>query len=144
MLKINSNMLFNFFFIFLDDVVQLIDLVESSKTVSQDSNYSENYLAPGPSEAKRPRASHNIINEKLVATLDKCRVSNRNAVRIIISVAESLGIDPNSIIINRTSISDYRQQMREKLAAKVKEKFSSFHFRSIDPQQIPLSSTTLC
>ena len=42
---------------------------------------------PGPSHPKHKRGKHNFITPKLVATMDKCKVSDRDAVRIIIATA---------------------------------------------------------
>lgn len=83
-------------------------------------------MEAGPSRPKKSRGSVNIINEKLVATLDKCQISDRNAVRIITAVVESCGCNPSTLIINRVSIHNYREQMRKKLSERIKNLFPSF------------------
>lgn len=55
---------------------------------SQSSNFSLEFKSQeGPSNPKKSRGSVNIMTEKLVATLDKCQISDRNAVRIIAVIA---------------------------------------------------------
>ena len=69
------------------------------------------------------KAKLNIISEKLVVILDKCRISDRNAVRLIIAVAECLGQNPDNLIVNRTSLQICRKNIRESRAKKLKERF---------------------
>lgn len=44
------------------------------------------------------------MTPKLLAALDKCKLSDRDAVHIIISTAEALGNDVSKLIINRSTI----------------------------------------
>lgn len=60
---------------------------------------------------------------KLVASLDICKVSDRNAVRIIIATAESLGHKLNDLIINRSSIRRMRHCLRAERTTKLREVF---------------------
>ncbi|KAK0073705.1 hypothetical protein PV326_013147 [Microctonus aethiopoides] len=77
----------------IDNVVQLVDSSQSTRTDSQASNFSSdrfdlNDEDAGPSRPKKSRGTVNILTDKLVATLDKCLISVRNAVRIVSAVAE--------------------------------------------------------
>lgn len=117
---------------FLDDTIELEESSQSStQTPSQPSNFSDELIPQnlsyqaGPSDPKKSRGSVNVITEKLVATLDKCQVSDRNAVRIIAAVAESFSCDLSSLIINKTSIRQHRQRIRKKLSEKMKKVFST-------------------
>lgn len=118
-------------FSFLDDVVELENSSSSATLPSQESNYPPEMLSQkqstgvGLSPAKKPRGSVNILNEKLVATLDKCQISDRNAVRIISALAKACGLDLNDLIINKSSINDHRKQLRKKLANRIHELFPS-------------------
>lgn len=48
------------------------------------------------------------MTPKLAAALDRSKISDRNAVHILIAIAEALGNDVNKLIINRTSIRNSR------------------------------------
>lgn len=113
-------------FSFLDDIVELIGSSDSNLSISQGSPYIPRNFKPGPSEEKRSRGTKNIIDAKLVATLDKCLISDRNATRLIIAITEALGHDPREFVINKSSINACRQKVRQDLAEKFKEQFSSF------------------
>lgn len=65
------------------------------------------------------------MTEKVAATFDKCFISDRNAVRILIAVAEACGCEIDNLIINKTSICYYRQQFRQKLAENIKTIFGT-------------------
>lgn len=58
-----------------------------------------------------------------MATLDKCKVSDRDAVRIIIAVAESLKHNIDELVINRSSIRRKRFRLRAERAVKLREAF---------------------
>ncbi len=48
------------------------------------------------------RGRISFINQRLVSALDNAKVSDTNAVHILIATLESLGLDVNNYIINRT------------------------------------------
>lgn len=115
--------------IFSDDVVQL-ESSERSQTDTPGSSFSQELKKPGPSNPKRSRGSIQIIDEKLVATLDKCMVSDRDALRIIIATLEAVGIDVSTLVLSKTSIWNSRQKLRELLADKIKELFTAKELRA--------------
>lgn len=114
----------------------MIDSSQSVYSCSQKSNFSTEFFDKNKTEddgeppAKKFRGSVNIIDEKLVATLDKCLVSDRNAVRIITAVAEACGCDTSALIINRVSIQKYREKIRRDLAEKIRQLFPSTELRA--------------
>lgn len=65
----------------------------------------------------------NIIDERLVSALDKCKLSDPNAVHIIIAVAKALGHCIENIKISRTTIMRFRKTLREEIASKIKADF---------------------
>ena len=89
---------------------------------SQESSYSQEVQGNIPSKPKKPRGTVQVIIEKLVATLDKCKVSNRNAMKIIIAVLESCDLDVDTYKVSKT-VQECRYKMREKMATKIKEVF---------------------
>lgn len=56
---------------------------------------------------------------------------DREAVHLLVTTAEALGHDPNTLVINRTSIQRQRQEIREKKAIDIKERFKGFDLESI-------------
>ncbi|CAH0546982.1 unnamed protein product [Brassicogethes aeneus] len=52
---------------------------------------------------KNKRARVDFINNRIVSPLDRCKISDRNAVHLLIAVAEALGHDVSNLIINRSS-----------------------------------------
>ena len=76
----------------------------------------------GPS-SKKARGTQQVVTTKLVATLDNCKVSDRDAARIILSVAEALGHNLDDLVVNRSSIRRYRYQLRAERNKKLYEAF---------------------
>ncbi|XP_044596981.1 uncharacterized protein LOC123273608 [Cotesia glomerata] len=72
---------------------------------------------------KNERGVINIMTENVVATLDNCKVSYRNSVRIISAISEALQFDVNSLILNKTSFNEQRKKIREQKAIKIKNLF---------------------
>ena len=54
------------------------------------------------------RAQKDIMTPRLSAALDKCKVSDRDAVHILTACAESLSLNPREYKINRSSIRNAR------------------------------------
>ncbi|XP_076298843.1 uncharacterized protein LOC143217957 [Lasioglossum baleicum] len=100
---------------------------EEENVSSQDDNIEIDIPVdkPGPSNPKKRRGQKAFITDKLVATLDKCKVSDRDAVRIITATAQALNHDVDDLIINRTSIRHQRTNIRKKLAEKYRVAFKN-------------------
>ncbi|CAH1107405.1 unnamed protein product [Psylliodes chrysocephalus] len=73
--------------------------------------------------AKRKRGFRNIMTTKLCAALDKRKISDRDAVHILIATIEALDLDVQEFIINRSSIHFYREKIRKEKASKIKKYF---------------------
>lgn len=76
----------------------------------------------GPSKT---RAKTTFINSRLVFALDRCKITDRSAVHVIVAVAESLGFCVNDLVINRTTIQRFRESNRSEIAKEVKDKFKA-------------------
>ncbi|KAE9528601.1 hypothetical protein AGLY_012176 [Aphis glycines] len=72
---------------------------------------------PGSSEVQR--ATKSIMTSRLSAALDKCKVSDRDAVHLLTACIESFSLNPASYIINRTSIRNSRESIRKEIAEKI-------------------------
>jgi len=86
----------------------------------------EEFDMPGPSTkcSKQPnRGNINFITSKLASALDKCKLSDRDAVHILISTAAALGEDVNKLIINRTSIRNTRLRFRKERAENIRKEY---------------------
>lgn len=86
--------------------------IDSSKEISM----------PGPAKPQKIVKTQ-FINQRLVACLDKCIVSDRFAIHILIATAEALGHNAENLIISRSSIQRCRQLNRAQEAAKIKKNF---------------------
>jgi hypothetical protein len=73
------------------------------------------------------RAKKSIMTPRLTAALDKCKVSDRDAVYLLTACIESLSLNPANYIINRTSIRNSRESIRKKIAEKVRSDFVSLN-----------------
>jgi len=74
---------------------------------------------------KRKGGRQKIITPRLAAALDKCKISDRDAVHILIATTEALGHDVQDFIINRSSIQSYRKILREERATEIKKRFKN-------------------
>ena len=99
--------------------------------VSSDSEVEGDSNIPGPSDRKRRRGKVQAFSSKLVAALDACKISDRDAVRIIMATAESLGHNTNELIINRTSLRRFRHNFRADHAKHLREMFGEINLRGI-------------
>lgn len=75
--------------------------------------------APGPST----RARKSFITPRILAALDKCKISDRTAIHLIFAVAEALGHSIDELILNRTTLRRIRQTNRVETAERVKNDF---------------------
>lgn len=77
--------------------------------------------APKPSKSKRARKD--MLTARLSAALDKCKISDRDAVHILTACVEAVSLNPNDFVINRTSIKRARETFRKNTSMDVKSKF---------------------
>jgi len=61
---------------------------------------------------------------KLLSALDKCKISDRDAIHIIISTAEAIGQDISKLKINRSTLQRKRAMFRETKAKELKTNFN--------------------
>lgn len=86
---------------------------------------------PGPINLTKKRGQHNFITPKLVSVLDKCKVSDRDAVRILIATAQALKHDVSNLVINATSIRRIRTQFRYETGKKIHDTFKNQEISSV-------------
>ncbi|XP_050531470.1 uncharacterized protein LOC126900072 [Daktulosphaira vitifoliae] len=79
-----------------DNVVEL-NLFSSSEYETEDD-------LSGSSYSSKTRGFITFMNPKLLSALDQCKISDRDAVHLIISTAEALGNNVSKLIINRSTI----------------------------------------
>ena len=63
------------------------------------------------------------MTPRLAAALDKCKISERDAVHLIMAFMEAVSIDPTPYVINKTSIRNQRNLFRKKYSERIKQKF---------------------
>lgn len=110
------------------------DLSDNTEELTDESDNDDNtdQTAKCNSQQKnRKRAMKHFITSKLVATLDKCKVSDRDAVRILIAAAEALDHDISTLVISKTSIRLCRKQFRSETAANLMMDFKNKNINQI-------------
>ncbi|KAE9521836.1 hypothetical protein AGLY_017771 [Aphis glycines] len=88
----------------------------------------EDMNQPGPSKSptdctKKVRGNTDFITAKLAAAFDRCKISDRDAVHILIATAEAIGKDLNELVINRTSIRRSRICLRKERAENIRNNY---------------------
>lgn len=79
----------------------------------------------GPSHSKRmKRGVREILTMKLSLLLDRCKVSDRNATRILIGTIEALGENPDEFKVSKTTIHERRKEFRQKYTEKILERIN--------------------
>lgn len=96
----------------------------SQKSLSSHSDFYFEEKA-GPSEPKRARGKINILNGNVALALDRCKISDRNAVYLIGAVAAALNVELDSLILNRSSIRNYREKIRKEKAEFLQRAFKN-------------------
>ncbi|KAL4098132.1 hypothetical protein QTP88_022794 [Uroleucon formosanum] len=86
------------------------ELVTLSETVQLQSSSSTDEYDDTDSEA--------------IIVLDKCKISDRNAVHLLIATAEALGNNVNKLIINRSSIRSARIEFCKERAKKIRQDYN--------------------
>lgn len=104
--------------------IRSIAVVKFSSSDSSDDNgrQDENFPAEaGPSNVGDRRGYKQCFTERVLSALDKCKVTDRDAVGIMIAAAEAFGRDPQQYTINRTSLRRCRRSNRENMLSYVKD-----------------------
>uniref|UniRef100_A0A8D8XNF0 Uncharacterized protein n=1 Tax=Cacopsylla melanoneura TaxID=428564 RepID=A0A8D8XNF0_9HEMI len=81
--------------------------------------------SPDPKKKKFTRGSQDVLTEKLSILLDRCKVSDRDAVRVLFSTAEALGHDAQDLLISKSTVRRRRQKFREERFQVIKDKFKN-------------------
>lgn len=69
----------------------------------------------------KKRATEQVITAKLAVVLDKCKISKREAVHLLIATAEALGVDTSALVINATCIHEARRKLRQERYEAIKK-----------------------
>lgn len=81
-----------------------------------------------PKKARFSRGRKEIVTEKISVLLDRCNISDRNAVRIISATAEALGENIAMLAVSRSTVRNRRKQFRSERAAVIKSLFQNSKF----------------
>ncbi|XP_025405068.1 uncharacterized protein LOC112679470 [Sipha flava] len=116
----------------LDHTVQ-IDFNTDNNSTEEEVDIEEDIIPSPPSSScsKKQRGSRDFMTPKLLAALDKCKLSDRDAVHIIISIADALSNDVSKLIINRSTIQRDRIRFRENKTIELQKKFNLLEKESI-------------
>ncbi|XP_018802869.1 PREDICTED: uncharacterized protein LOC108977586 [Bactrocera latifrons] len=80
---------------------------------------------------KYSRGYKEVMTEKLSILLDRCKISDRNAVRIILATAESLGCNVEDFTLSRSALRKRRISFRSQRAQKIKARFKNLDLEGI-------------
>lgn len=72
---------------------------------------------------KTKRARKHLITDKLVTVLDRCKISERDSTHLLHTFLEAVNLDPSEYVINRTSLREKRQEIRQTIAGNSREIF---------------------
>ncbi|XP_055838250.1 uncharacterized protein LOC129906492 [Episyrphus balteatus] len=78
-----------------------------------------------PSGSRKMRYSRGVkelLTLKLSMLLDRCKVSDRNASRIIIATIEALGQNPIDFVVSKSALHSRRKNFREKYTAEIRNR----------------------
>uniref|UniRef100_A0A8D9BA41 Uncharacterized protein n=1 Tax=Cacopsylla melanoneura TaxID=428564 RepID=A0A8D9BA41_9HEMI len=70
------------------------------------------------------RGTSEILNQKLSIMLDRCKLSDRNAVMVILGTVEALGLNPTDYILSRSALRLRRRQFREEYAEEMQRRLN--------------------
>ncbi|KAL4088950.1 hypothetical protein QTP88_024028 [Uroleucon formosanum] len=93
----------------------------SSEEEIQDVDNFENETIAGPSKCKRARK--NLMTPRLTFALDKCKISDRDAIHIITACIEAASLNIDDFVLSRSSIKRARENFRKEGNYKMKSKF---------------------
>lgn len=71
------------------------------------------------------------MTSRLSAALDKCKISDRDAVHLLTAAAESFKVDFLDFTINRSTIKRARENFRKQSSEAIKSKFSDLHLNYV-------------
>ncbi|KAG0723732.1 hypothetical protein GWK47_042055 [Chionoecetes opilio] len=109
---------------------EIVDLESSSSESSSPANAANTSTSSSdagvasPPKRLRTRGTKSVLSPDLVGALDRTGVSSRQALRIVVATASSLGHDPQELVLNPESIRQARAKYRSTLAKDIKETFS--------------------
>jgi len=66
------------------------------------------------------RARKQLLTPRLAVALDKCKISERDCLHLIMAFMEAVSLDPLTYVINRTSIRNQRNIFRKIYTEKIK------------------------
>ncbi|XP_050531107.1 uncharacterized protein LOC126899896 [Daktulosphaira vitifoliae] len=90
-------------------------------STNDDLIFEKTLCEPGPSTSKR--ISKQFLTNKLVAALDRCKISDRDATHLLMAAAEAFGQNVDSLVINRLSIYREREKLCKERALNLRENF---------------------
>lgn len=88
-----------------------------------DSDSNNDWNIPSKRQRKESSSKQIFLNDDICAALDRYRISDRAAVHIFVPFLQSLGLDPNKYVVNRSSIQTTRSSTRAKCTVEAKNKF---------------------
>lgn len=103
----------------------IMEVSESEEVATSEEEY-----VLSSSDKKRIRTTsctqkQKILTPRLAAVFDKLKVSQRDAVHLLVAVLDAIGLNPSNYILNRSSISEERARLRKNQSEKIIQKFTA-------------------
>lgn len=96
---------------------------EITNSDSQEDNSENEYIQEQETNISNPpkRARKQLLIPRLAAALDKCKISDRDCLHLIMAFMEAVSLDPSNYVINRTSIRNQRNIFEKNILKELKK-----------------------
>lgn len=82
----------------------------------------DNFSQIGP--PNRTRGKKHFIDDRMLACMDKCKISTRDAMHLISATSIALGHRLEDLVLNRTTVQSMRKEYRRRQAQSILENFN--------------------
>lgn len=117
------------FLVFFYFEVSTVTFSDANNSDDSDLDDSYNVVHNSPEKTRNKRLKKKMIfTPRMIAALDKCQVSNRQAMHIISSIVIALGHSIDEIVLNRTSLIKYRKENQKQIAEEVQNNYNVIYY----------------
>lgn len=101
--------------------MSLADDSKSSSPPADNSKKDPDYVCEEKEKAPPKKKKEELMDERIAGILDKCCVSSRCAVHLVVALLIKLGKDPRDYKVSASTLAKRRADFREAIYEKVKE-----------------------
>lgn len=74
-------------------------------------------------QSSLPRGKKHFIDDRMLACMDECKISTRQAIHFISATAFALGHQVEHLVLNRTTVQKMRKEYRRRQAHNILDNF---------------------